>query len=222
MNIIPAPVALRTPEFRGITREDVAAAVVVAVESMSEEDRALVAGHAPSVALSVAFLRAQSAWTSSRTPSTEEERAAYNRTADLASAAMIFEKEDDPRAAAAAMAEYSRIVDRERAAESARREEASARVLAAQWEGAESFGKGGYLVRTEERGHGIVAVYVKGPASETDKIDRAAVAYARARLAFAPGLSAGAVSSGGEFTGGGRTYIAQHVFTTERLAPRED
>jgi hypothetical protein len=79
-----------------------------------------------------------------------------------------------------------------------------------------------YEIATEDRGHGIIAVYVTGPASEINKIDRAANQYARNNLTFAPGLSAGPVSSGGAITDKGQTYIAQHVFTTKRLTSRTD
>jgi hypothetical protein len=81
---------------------------------------------------------------------------------------------------------------------------------------------GEFEVRTEDRGHGIVAVYVKGPASRIDSIQRASRAYARHHLEFAPGMSGGAVSGGGEITDQGATFISQDVYATQPLAPRED
>ncbi len=87
----------------------------------------------------------------------------------------------------------------------------------------EPFGKGGkYLVRTEERGHGAVAVYVKASADDVKGATRAAAAYARYRLVFEPGLSGGAVSGGGEFADAGATYIAQEIFMTRRATARQD
>ncbi|MCX4799622.1 hypothetical protein OG497_37845 [Streptomyces sp. NBC_01242] len=80
----------------------------------------------------------------------------------------------------------------------------------------------GYQVRTEDRGHGIVAVYVKGSANDIKAIERASRAYARKHLTFAPGMSGGPVSGGGEFCDGGATYISQDVHVTQPLAPRED
>lgn len=84
------------------------------------------------------------------------------------------------------------------------------------WEGFK-----GYQVRTEDRGHGIIAVYVKGSAHQTRIIDRTANAWARKNLTFEDGLSARG-NGGGEFRDAGATYIAQAIFTTKRLAPRED
>lgn len=79
----------------------------------------------------------------------------------------------------------------------------------------------GFLVRTEERGHGIVAVYIKGSADEIHKIQRASAAYARSHLTFAPGLSA-VSGGGGEITDSGRTFISQDVYATQPLPPRQD
>jgi hypothetical protein len=79
----------------------------------------------------------------------------------------------------------------------------------------------GYMVRTEDRGHGIVAVYVKGPASDIKGIERASRAYAKT-LTFAPGMKPGAVGGGGEFTDAGATYISQDVHLTKPLPKRED
>lgn len=190
-------------DFRGLTRDDVARDAAAGLETLAAEDRAMVEGKAPSVVLGLVFFRAQRAWVDSRREHTAEEGAAYDRCANIASAAMIFEKADDPAAAAAAMAEYQRIIDTERAAEAKEREEARAATLAAEWAGAKRAGK--YLVRTEDRGHGTVAVYVKGPAAEVNSIDRASVAYARAH-----GLRPGAAAGGGEFFRG--EYIAQRAY----------
>lgn len=82
---------------------------------------------------------------------------------------------------------------------------------------------GTYEIKTEDRGHGIIAVYVKGPASEIESIQRASRAYARANLTFAPGLSAGPTSGGGgEFADGGKTFVSQDIYTTQPPAPRTD
>lgn len=81
---------------------------------------------------------------------------------------------------------------------------------------------GKYDVKTEDRGGGIIAVYVKGPASEIDSIERASRTYARRNLTFAPGLPAGPVSGGGEFTDGGRVYVSQDIYITQPLPPRTD
>ncbi|MFE2934959.1 hypothetical protein [Streptomyces sp. NPDC059278] len=211
------PATPRTEEFRSLTREDVARDAGRALETLSTEDRATVEGKAPSVILGLAFRRAQTAWCADRRERTAEESAAYERCANLASAAMIFEREDDPAAAADAMAEDRRITNGERAAESKRREEAYARALDAQWRDAETFGAKGYKVRTEDRGHGIIAVYVMGPASDIKGIESTSRAYARARLTFAPGMSMGAVGGGGEFCNKGATYISQDVHVTQPL-----
>lgn len=192
-------------DFRGLTRADVTQEAARALEGLRADDRAAVQGHAPSVILGVAFLRAQTAWCADGRKHTADEEAAYHRTANLASAAMIFERADDPEAAADAMATYQRMVDAERTEEARSREEAYARLLAAQWAGAEE--RGGYLVRTEERGHGIVAVYAKGPGNDVNGTDRARAGYARS-LGLEPGGSAG----GGEFTDAGRTYISQCTY----------
>lgn len=80
----------------------------------------------------------------------------------------------------------------------------------------------GFLVRQEDRGHGIIAVYVKGSANDIKGIERASRAYARHRLTFAPGMSMGAVGGGGEFRDAGATYISQDAHVTQPLAPRED
>jgi hypothetical protein len=172
--------APRTEAFRGITRADVAR-------------------------FTLNFRRAQTAWCADKRERTAEESAVYGRTADMASAAMIFEREDDPEAAADARAVDFRITNAERAAETARRDAARARLLAAEWEGAATYGA--YRVRTEERGHGIVAVYVRGNASESAAINRAAASYARTL-----GLKTGGAAGGGEFTGKGAEYIAQGIF----------
>jgi hypothetical protein len=190
-------------EFQGLTRDDVARAAAEALEALSAEDRAAVEGKAPSVVLGLAFRRAQAVYCATRRVHTNEEIAAYHRTANLASAAMIFERADDPEAAAVARADDFLITNVERAAESKRREEARAASLVAEWRGAERHGK--YLVRTEDRGHGIVAVYVKGPAAEVNSIDRASVAYAQAN-----GLRPGASAGGGEVFRG--EYIAQRAY----------
>lgn len=82
---------------------------------------------------------------------------------------------------------------------------------------------GKYEVKTEDRGHGIIAVYVKGPASEVDSIQRASRAYAKANLTFAPGLSGRATSGGGgEFADQGATFVSQDIYTTQPLTPRTD
>ncbi|MFH8483025.1 hypothetical protein [Streptomyces sp. NPDC018055] len=86
----------------------------------------------------------------------------------------------------------------------------------------ETFGKNGHQVRTEDRGHGIIAVYVKGPADDIKAIERTSRAYARNRLTFAPGMSMGPVSGGGEFRDGGATYISQDTYATQPLTPRKD
>ncbi|MFD8648691.1 hypothetical protein [Streptomyces mirabilis] len=80
----------------------------------------------------------------------------------------------------------------------------------------------GYEVRTEDRGHGIIAVYVKGSANDISGIERASRAYARKNLTFAPGRSMGAVGGGGEFHDAGATYISQDVHTTQPLTARTD
>lgn len=79
-----------------------------------------------------------------------------------------------------------------------------------------------YEITTEDRGHGIIAVYVTGPADEYDAIERAGKAYARKNLTFEPGLSGRPVSSGASFTDAGMTVTTQQIFITKRLAPRED
>lgn len=48
-----------------------------------------------------------------------------------------------------------------------------------------------YTITTEDRGHGIIAVFVTGPANEYDAIERAGKRYAKQNLTFAPGLSGG-------------------------------
>lgn len=80
----------------------------------------------------------------------------------------------------------------------------------------------GYQVRTQARGHGIIAVYVKGSARDIKGIERASRDYARKALTFAPGMSMGAVGGGGEFRDAGATYISQDVHATQPLTPRED
>jgi hypothetical protein len=204
--------------FRGLTREDVAQDAARALETLSAEDRATVEGKAPSVVLGLAFRRAQTAYCADRRTRTAEEEAAYERCANIASAAMIFERADDPEAAAIARADDFRITNAERAEEAKRREEARAWALEVEWRGAERHGK--YLIRTEDRGHGIIAVYARGDESDMASIDRAANQYARQNLTFEDGLSAGAVTGGGEMFRG--EWIAQQVYTTKRLAPRED
>jgi hypothetical protein len=79
----------------------------------------------------------------------------------------------------------------------------------------------GYQVRTEDRGHGIIAVYVKGSANDIKGIERASRAYAKT-LTFAPGCSVGAVGGGGEFCDAGATYISQDTHVTQPLAARTD
>jgi hypothetical protein len=205
-------------EFRGLTRADVAHDTARALETLSAEDRATVEGKAPSVVLGLAFRRAQKAYCADRRTRTQEEKAAYERCANIASAALIFERADDPEAAATARADDFRITNAERAEEAKRAEEARAWALEVEWRGAERHGK--YLIRTQDRGHGIIAVYARGPESDMASIDRAANQYARQNLTFQDGLSAGAVTSGGEMFRG--EWIAQQVYTTKRLAPRED
>ncbi|MFE6000229.1 hypothetical protein ACFQ6C_25770 [Streptomyces sp. NPDC056454] len=78
------------------------------------------------------------------------------------------------------------------------------RVDGHQWE---TFGKHGYQVRTEERGHGIVAVYVKGPGNDITSMERASDSYARAK-----GLRTGASAGGGENRDGGATWITQKAY----------
>jgi hypothetical protein len=78
--------------------------------------------------------------------------------------------------------------------------------------------RGKYMIRTEQRGTGAVAVYVKGPGSEVDSIDRAADMYARRAL----GVSGGPVSGGGEGADAGATWIAQRIYSTRPAAPRQD
>lgn len=65
----------------------------------------------------------------------------------------------------------------------------------------------GYQVRTEGRGHGIVAVYVKGGGNDIPAIERATAAYA-----LAQGLRPGASAGGGEGRDGGATWISQRAF----------
>lgn len=215
----PAEEAPREPaEFRGLTRDDVARDAAEALETLSAEDRSIVEGKAPSVVLGIAFTRAQTAWCADRRERTPEEQDAYERKANVASAAFIFEKADGPEAARAAMADYQRILNEERAAEAKRYEEARERALMAEWADSERHGK--YRIRTEDRGHGIIAVYAIGPVGDMASIDRAANQYARQNLTFEDGLSAGAATGGGECFKG--EYIAQQVYTTKRLAPRED
>lgn len=72
-----------------------------------------------------------------------------------------------------------------------------------------------YDITTEDRGHGIIAVYVTGPDTEIAAIDRAGQAYARQTWG-----KGGPVSSGGRWTGDG-VYIAQQVYVTRPLTPRE-
>lgn len=74
----------------------------------------------------------------------------------------------------------------------------------------------GYQVRTEGRGNGIIAVYVKGPANDTKGIERASRAYART-LTFAAGMSRAAISGGGESRDAGATYISQDMYMTRPL-----
>jgi hypothetical protein len=74
-----------------------------------------------------------------------------------------------------------------------------------------------YAITTEDRGHGIKAVYVEGPSSEIDAIDRAGKSYARKTWG-----ASGPVSSGGAFTDKGATYTAQLIFCTKPLTPRTD
>lgn len=205
-------------EFRGITRTDVAHETARALETLSPDDRATVEGKAPSVVLGLAFRRAQTAWCNPwRADRTPEESAAYERCANLASAALIFERADDPEAAEVARTDDWRITNAERAEEDRRRTEARAAALEVEWRGAERHGK--YLIRTEDRGHGIIAVYARGPVAEATSIDRAANQYARQNLTFEDGLSAGAVTGGGECFEG--EWIAQQVYT-KRLTPHTD
>lgn len=212
------PTAPRTETFRGLTRADVAQDATAALETFTAEDRATVEGHAPSVILGMAFRRAQTAYCADRRPRTFEEEAAYTRQANVASAALIFEREDDPEAASAARVASFRIENQERAEEAKRRKEARAAALAVEWAGAKRHGK--YMIRTQDRGNGIIAVYARGPESKMASVDRAASQYARQNLTFEEGVSGGAVTSGGELFEG--EWIAQQVYTTKRLAPRED
>lgn len=69
--------------------------------------------------------------------------------------------------------------------------------------------RGKYMIRTEQRGHGAVAVYAKGPAGEGASIDRAADTYARRNL-----NARGPVSSGVEIADAGATWIAQRIYIT--------
>lgn len=78
----------------------------------------------------------------------------------------------------------------------------------------------GYQVRTEDRGHGIIAVYAKGPANDVKGIERTARAYARRELEFAPGMERGRTGGGGECRDAGATYISQDVYTTRPLTTR--
>lgn len=80
----------------------------------------------------------------------------------------------------------------------------------------------GFLARTEDRGSGIVGVYVKGPAEQSSQIERVSRAYAKERLEFAPGMSGGPSSGGAEVTDGGQTYISQDVYCTQPLPARTD
>jgi hypothetical protein len=80
-----------------------------------------------------------------------------------------------------------------------------------------------YEITTEDRGHGIIAVYAEGPDTEIAEIDRAILRYARKELEV-PG---GPTSSGGSFTSGPTigapgTYKGQMVFITKPLPPRQD
>lgn len=190
-------------EFRGLTRADVAHDAARALETLSAEDRATVEGKAPSVILGMAFRRAQRAWCADRRERTAEESAAYERCANIASAALIFERADDPEAAEVARTDDWRITTAEREAERKRIDEAHARALEIQWRGAERHGK--YLVRTEEVGADLVRVYVRGPHTEVNSIERASLAYARGN-----GLRPGASAGGGEFFNG--EYIAQCAY----------
>lgn len=70
--------------------------------------------------------------------------------------------------------------------------------------------RGKYMIRTEQRGEGAVAVYVKGPANEGRSIDRAGDTHARRAL----NVSGGAVSSGVEIADAGATWIAQRIYIT--------
>ncbi|QDN94945.1 hypothetical protein FNV58_01035 (plasmid) [Streptomyces sp. RLB1-9] len=213
----PAAPVNEPADFRGLTRDDVAHDAAQALATLSDDDRATVEGKAPSVVLGLAFRRAQTAWCATRREHTAEESAVYDRQANIASAALIFERADDPEAAATARADDFRITNAERAAKAKRIEEARARALVVEWANSEPYR--GYAVRTEDRGHGIIAVYVRGSADESSKIEKAGNAYAREHLTFEPGLSAHA-NGGGEFFQG--EYIAQMIYTTKRLAPRED
>jgi hypothetical protein len=200
-----APAAApRTEEYEGITRADVAADVATFLAGQPEEYREAFAQEPAIVTLSAAFRQAQRAWCADKRERTAEETAAYNRAAHVVTAAIIFTREDEGQEAATAAVEQVRLTEAvQRAQEDAERTELRRRLLASEWAGAERHGK--YLVRTEDRGHGIIAVYVKGPAAEVDSIDRASVAYARAH-----GLRLGASAGGGEFFEG--EYIAQRAY----------
>lgn len=79
-----------------------------------------------------------------------------------------------------------------------------------------------YTFTTEDRGHGIIAVYGTGPADEFDAIERAGNHYAKKNLTFASGMSGRPVSAGAEFKDGGRTVTTQQIFITQPLPPRTD
>lgn len=74
-----------------------------------------------------------------------------------------------------------------------------------------------YEIATEDRGHGIIAVYVTGPDTEMAQIDRAGLQYAKKAL----GVPGGPTSSGARWDGKGN-YTAQLVFITQPLTPRTD
>lgn len=90
--------------------------------------------------------------------------------------------------------------------------------VAWQEDGHEWTQRGKYMIRTEDRGHGIAAVYVKGPAAEGESIDKAGDMYARRNL----GASGGPVSSGVELADAGATWIAQRIYSTRPATPRQD
>jgi hypothetical protein len=79
----------------------------------------------------------------------------------------------------------------------------------------------GFLARLEDRGNGIFGVYVKGPVDEFTELERAARAYAKERLTFAPGVSGRSVSGGSEGTRDGE-YIVQETYCTRPVPPRTD
>lgn len=199
------PAAPRTEEYEGITRADVAADVAAFLAGQPEEYREAFAQEPAIVTLSAAFRQAQRAWCADKRERTADETAAYNRAAHVVTAAIIFTREDEGETAVRDAVAQVRLTEAvQRAQEDAERTELHRRALAAEWAHAEAY-QGGYQVRTEDAGHGLVRVFVKGPATEVDKIDRASLAYARSH-----GLREGGAAGGGEFFEG--EYIAQRAY----------